>query len=226
MYEDDRITVYSDTVYDTKEIARVVARVDSLLNNASVTGVGAVTIILTSSEKVYSRKRFYQATGSLAGNYMWFNLIVFRPMDVAHDMSNPVDANLQKRPFSAVMAHELCHSWQRKRLGILKFLYYQRTRPWKLDGFADYVAQSSSLNEKDGVELFLAQDERTSWFEQDRGLWGTVYFYLKSRMRVDYLLRCKGIDEDEFWSADYDEQKLDDEIRHALKTGAYQFPIE
>ncbi|MBP5259764.1 MAG: hypothetical protein J6Z12_03925, partial [Paludibacteraceae bacterium] len=78
LYKDDRLRVYSDSFVNSESIKKVVGATYSLLDSAFISDTGTITIILTSNENTYSRKRFYRSGGSLAGNYLWLNMIVFR----------------------------------------------------------------------------------------------------------------------------------------------------
>ena len=72
-----------------------------------------------------------------------------------------------------------------------------------------------------GIELFIEGDngyiEDVEGYIVERAI---LYFF--GRLRTDYLLRHKGIPEDEYWDTNYDTDKLDDEIREALRSGEYR----
>ena len=46
--------------------------------------------------------------------------------------------------------------------------------------------------------------------------------YFVGRLRTDYLLNFKKIQEDEYWRTSYDVDKLDEEIRVVLRSGEYK----
>lgn len=227
VYEDEHLTVYSDTLVQREKVQQIVQNTYALLSAKDASDFGKVRIILCKNDKSYRRRTFGTRLGSLAQNYSILAFIVCRPMNLSEDIVCPVDSGLSKRSFSSVLAHELMHSTEFKTLGVLTFCSKSLFQKWKLEGFAEYIANSSTLNEKDGLSLFLRLDpQKTAWFEQDKGLWGTVYFYFKSRLRTDYLIRYKGVSEDEFWSVCYDEELLDAEIRRDYYSKKYCFPVD
>jgi hypothetical protein len=94
---------------------------------------------------------------------------------------------------------------------------------WKSEGFSDYVANSSSLNIEDGKRIFIENGEKQANIEAGEDIWKYVYFYFKSRLKVDYLLSYKKVPFDDFINTKFDEQKLENEIREALQKGLYTF---
>ena len=118
------------------------------------------------------------------------------------------------------MAHELTHSYEWDKLGVIKSVYVALSQRWKIEGFADYVANHSVVNTYMAKEYFI----KDNTLNNDLGkYWGGTYNRdFLGRLRTDYLLRHKGIPEDEYWDTKYDTEKLDDEIREAMRSGEYK----
>ena len=151
-----------------------------------------------------------------------FRMIYLNAIDFVNDYSTHInnDERYSQLMATKVMAHELTHSYEWDKLGIIKSVYVSLSQNWKIEGFADYVANQSDVNTNMAKEYFIKDNTLNNDL---RNFWGVSYnIYFLGRLRTDYLLRHKGIPEDEYWETEYDTDKLDDEIREALQSGEYR----
>ncbi len=126
---------------------------------------------------------------------------------VVHDFdTSKTDSNVK------LIVHELVHVYQYERLGVYKNYIVVKKYSWKAEGFSEFVSKHSYLNENEGGKSFLSHAEGEEY---------TAFFYFLGRLRTDYLLRHKGVSEEEYWETDYDTAQLDEEIRAAINSGEY-----
>lgn len=90
--------------------------------------------------------------------------------DIAHDA---VFARGYRRTLSGTIAHETTHVMQRRRLGLVR---YARLPAWIREGYADHVAQESTLSDADVARL------------RAQGRSDPAIFYHDARKRVEALL--------------------------------------
>lgn len=181
------------------------------------------TVIFSSDAKEYNRRTFFRGGGTLAKNIYFMRIIVCAPADFSINRQYARHENLHARRLSDILAHELMHSYLYKKLGFIRFKKMMIYENWKSEGFSDYIANSSSLDIEDGKRIFIENGEKQAEIEASRDIWKYVYFYFKSRMKVDYLLSYKKMSFDDFINTKFDEQKLENEIREALQKGLYTF---
>lgn len=174
---------------------------------------------------VYADKNMRGMNSLALGVSLWpFSTIMLMPPDFKTMMQPATEDGFIDRPAASVWAHELCHFWQRESRGWLIGLYDNWFNKWKSDGFADYIAGSSSFNVGQGKKIFIENAEEHDNLTADEGIWGNSYFYFLSRLRTEYLMNEKGLSQKEFWNVDYDEEELavlDNEIRSALANGTF-----
>ena len=178
------------------------------------------SVYLCKSSTEFKIKSITFSNGVRGKNFQFLDRMYIQEADIANDEVQAVSPALNKRTLSGTVAHELTHSYQQEKLGFFKY----RTAPnWKLEGMADYVANQSSAKTADALPLFLNGETYSDTINCDKKIWEGVYFYFVSRLRVDYLFTYKKMSEDEFWNTDFDLEKLDSEIRTAIKQGGYIF---
>ena len=148
---------------------------------------------------------------------------VFRPCDWAKNSIEPRKPQLLPRSLSSVLLHEALHHYEWKKLGMVRFFTKTHSENWKIEGFCEYHAASSSFPIEKGLRIFCGEDN-------DDFVTGNEikpeYFYFVSRLRTDYLLNFKKVSESDYWSTRYDENQLDDEIRQALMEKQYTFMVQ
>lgn len=214
VYEHNGIKVYADA--DKGDVKRVLDEAIAMLVSNGMDNEAGATVVFCNSRTEYSLKNLFIHAGSLASNRAELGLILFSPVDWKNGVVPAKNSHLNSRSLASIVAHELVHSNQLKMLGFIKYKIAQFTTNWKLEGEAEYVADSSSLPEDKGLELCLNKGEADS-FVQDNNL-KTEYFYFLSHLRTNYLFDTKHIDRDSFWETDFDLEKLDKEIKSAIQT--------
>lgn len=126
---------------------------------------------------------------------------------------------LNERPISSVLAHELAHSYEQQQLGLVKYKYKCFKEKWKIEGFAEYVSETSSFPTKKALKVFTKGDDN---YVKDNDL-EDEYFYFVSHLKTDYLLSFKNISLDDFWKTEYDADTLESEIKQAMKEKKYTY---
>jgi hypothetical protein len=116
--------------------------------------------------------------GSFAVTRTMLGGTIVNRSDVAHDA---VYARGYRRTLSGVVAHETTHVLQRERLGLA---HYGRLPAWIREGYADYVAQESTLSDADVARL------------RAQGRDDPAIFYRDARLRVaDALAHGESVDQ-------------------------------
>lgn len=148
---------------------------------------------------------------------------LFRPCDWARNSIEPRKPQLLPRSLSSVLLHETLHHYEWKKLGLVRFFVKTHSENWKIEGFCEYHAASSSFPIDKGLRVFC--EEADYGFVTSNEI-KPEYFYFVSRLRTDYLLNFKKVSESEYWSTKYDEDQLDNEIRLALMEKRYAFAVQ
>ncbi len=238
VYEKYGISVYWDSDYpksDTTCLFSVLDRSYALLREKGIHCKKNINLVFYSYMKEYGSKVSYFKTNNKsvkdtrANTYIIGRTSMFSAVRFCEDVMDGQD-RMEKsdyysiKPASCTIAHEICHIYEYEKLGAMKFYECSMEEEWKIEGFADYVAEKSLLKEDKGIEICLGEDkgyvgdvEEYKYYIGERAI-----LYFLGRLRTDYLLRHKGIPEDEYWDTNYDTDKLDDEIREALRSGEYK----
>ena len=146
--------------------------------------------------------------------------ILIRPCDWTKNSIEPRKPQLLPRSLSSVLLHEALHHYEWEKLGAVRFFIKRKSENWKIEGFSEYHCASSSFPIDKGLRIFCGEED--SGFVTNNEI-KPEYFYFISRLRTDYLLNFKKINESDYWSTKYDDDQLDDEIRQALKEKRYAF---
>ena len=148
---------------------------------------------------------------------------LFRPCDWVKNSIEPRKPELLPRSLSSALLHETLHHYEREKLGAIRFFIKMRSENWKIEGFCEYHSASSSFPIDKGLRIFSGEDNYDFVTSNEIK---PEYFYFVSRLRTDYLLNFKKVNESDYWSTKYDEDQLDDEIRQALKEKIYAFTVQ
>ena len=148
---------------------------------------------------------------------------LFRPCDWVKNSIEPRKPELLSRSLSSALLHETLHHYEREKLGAIRFFIKMRSENWKIEGFCEYHSASSSFPIDKGLRIFSGEDNYDFVTSNEIK---PEYFYFVSRLRTDYLLNFKKVNESDYWSTKYDEDQLDDEIRQALKEKTYAFTVQ
>ena len=217
------ISIYTADKNNKQDIIHII---DTCLQQIKEKGIQhnfKETVIFCTDAKEYNRRTFFRGGGTLGKNFYFTGIIVCAPADFSINRQCPRDENLHARRLSDILVHELMHSYLYEKLGLVQFKKMTIFENWKSEGFSDYIANSSSLNIEDGKRIFIENGKEQADMEAGKDIWKYVYFYFKSRMKVDYLLSYKQMPFDDFINTKFDEQKLENEIREALQKGLYTF---
>ena len=103
--------------------------------------------------------------------------VVVNDVDLSADSISNGAAIGRQRTLSAVLAHEFTHGVIRRRYGLLKSILAPQ---WVVEGYADHVAQESSLTATDVVKL------------EASGASHPALVYYRGRKRVEALLAANG----------------------------------
>ena len=109
--------------------------------------------------------------------------VVLNDTDIA---AGTVSNGRAVRTLPAILTHEFVHGIQRRRYG-LKMAYQPQ---WKVEGYADHVAQESTLNAEQAAAL------------RARGEDHPALPYFEGRQRVEAILAENGNDVDALFGAD------------------------
>jgi hypothetical protein len=196
------LTVYSREPLD-QNMNTVLDRVQqrlaaSPINNPDV----KPKIFLTNSFRFYSTLSLYIGGNSFGKGFAALNTnnIFINKSDIANDLVFRATRDYNERSLSGVIAHEVTHLLIRKKYGYWRNL----TMPaWKKEGYAEYIAGSSTLDYEAGVRMWKANPRN------DAG-----YQYFKYYMLVKYLLEHDKVSVDDLFNRDFDTQVL---AEHVLK---------
>lgn len=210
--------------YDSFVLGKAVEQADSLLLSKGFDLTDDVTILIVKDRDSYRKRTLHFRSQALGVYLQLLSVVVVMPPDFKTMMQPANEPGLMPRPVASVLAHEMCHCYQFEYRGWLSAMYDMLFEKWKVEGLADYVAGSSSLNIEQGEKIFVENGEEHAKLTADKGIWGYSYFYFVSRLRTEYLISHKGVSPDEFWNTDYGEtdlEQLDNEIRQAIENGSF-----
>lgn len=219
VFNRDGLKIYADSE-DSIYVDEIAKKSVSLLHSKGVTNISS-TIILCKTKSEYNRKTLYLKKGSLGVALTFFHFIIMSPADLENNLQDKMDDRLVQRPLSSSIAHEMTHISDMSELGIFNFIHKQLFHNWKLEGHAEYVAESSSFNVDLGKKILLYEDpETTNKILQD-GLMSVTYWYYLCRLRTVYLLDVKKMSIDEFLTTDINENELDSEIKEYITSNDF-----
>lgn len=199
-----KITVYSREPVD-QNINTVLERAQLRLATSPINSAEVKPkIFLTNSFRFYSVISLYVGNNSFGKGYaaLATNNVFINKSDTANDLVLRNTADHNQRSLSGVIAHEITHLLIRKRFGYWRNL----TMPtWKKEGYAEYVAGSSTLDYETGARM---------WKTNPRD--GTGYQYFKYFMLVKYLLEHDKLSVDDLFNRDFDVQVLEERVLKSL----------
>ena len=143
---------------------------------------------------LFSRKAF-------AVNYPLTQNIFLSKSSVSENyiLRNGNESN--KRTMSGVIAHETIHSLLENNLGTLK---YKLLPSWKNEGYSDFIANESSFNNQDGLQIICDDKDRSE---------NPSFKYFKYRMITKYLFEEKKVSMQMFLKDDF----VLDQLNQGLK---------
>jgi hypothetical protein len=217
----DNLKVYTTTgtVYKN-DIAQILDSCIVLLRQNNIYTKSNGRIILCTSADQYSRKVFFIHRNSLGINQPLFRTIIMAPADFKNNRYSKSDERLINRSLSDAIVHEITHTYIHEKMGFFQHTKTRMFQNWKIEGFCEYVANSSSFDIEKGKRIFLGDIQLENEMLDSR-LMKITYFYFKSRLRADFLLSYKGLTFDEFFNTKFDVNELEDEIRQKLLFGEF-----
>ena len=222
IYSYNGISIYADDVRYKEEAKRMAETLRSQLLEVDSEYSPNISVYLCRTMAEFHIKAI--AIGKpLALSRTGLKATFFRPCDWAKNSIEPRKTELLPRSLSSVLLHEALHHYEKEKLGAVRFFIKMRSENWKIEGFCEYHSTSSSFPIDKGLRIFSGEDNYDFVTSNEIK---PEYFYFVSRLRTDYLLNFKKVNENDYWSTKYDEDQLDDEIRQALKEKRYAFTVQ
>ena len=194
-------TVYYNKDIDEDQIKLVLNKAEELLLDSKIFDkTKNQNIFLTDGFKEFT---FFAllSNKSFAVNYPLIQNIYVSKSIISKDLvlRNGIENN--RRSLSGVIAHETIHSALENKVGLLN---YKVMPTWKVEGYADYIAQESSLNEARFNTIC------------DRSTNSHAYRYYEYRMIAKYLLEDIGLSFEEFITEDIDNKKIKEDLQELI----------
>ena len=201
------INVYSREPLD-KSIYDVLDRVESRLAASGINGDVKPRIFLTNGFDRYALLSLYVGSNSFGKSYAALprDNVFINKADTVRDLVFRNAPSNNERSLSGVIAHEITHLWMRQRFGYWRNLAMPA---WKKEGYAEYVAGGSTLDDETGLRMWKANPRD-----------GTGYQYFKYYMLVRYLLERDNIGVDALVNRDFDLPSLEERVLDSLQRGA------
>jgi hypothetical protein len=168
-------TVYSVAPIDRRLEAEM-ARADALIAASPIAAPVKRELFLTDGGWRWTWLSIGSG-GSFAFGRPLTSAIVFNRIDVATDRIYNGATTAGERTLSGTIAHETTHILIARHFGALAAVMFPR---WKQEGYADYVANESSLSDADAAKL-TARGERVP-----------ALTYYEARRRVAATLKTNG----------------------------------
>ena len=221
VYSNNGISIYADDVRHEEEAKQMAETLREQLLKVDSDYSPKISIYFCRTMAEFHIKAM--AIGKpLALSRTGLKAILIRPCDWTKNSIEPRKPQLLPRSLSSVLLHEALHHYEWKKLGAVRFFIKRHSENWKIEGFCEYHSASSSFPVDKGLHIFSGEDNydfvTSNEIEPE-------YFYFVSRLRTDYLLNFKKVNESDYWSTRYDEDQLDNEIRQALKEKRYSFEV-
>jgi hypothetical protein len=193
----NNLTIYTDSPDFKDDILLLMDTCTAQLEKAGIQAKTNERIIFCTTVNQYNWKTLFIHQKSLAVNLNLFNSILVAPADYKQNQQIKYNEHLTNRRLSDVVVHELTHLYIKEKLGFWKNLKMSRFQKWKIEGFCEYIAGSSSFNIEKGKRIFLDSENQSHDLLNSKIL-KTTYFYFKSRLKTEYLFSYKQLSFDEF----------------------------
>lgn len=179
------------------------------------------TIFLCNSKREFKIKALTFRNIVKGKNFFFLNRLYLREADLEKDeIASSYPGIFNNKQYSGVIAHELMHSHEKEKTGIIKFIFSPK---WKKEGEAEYITGTTAQKTEIAMPLYLNGIKYIDTLQCKKRHWKRTNPYWRGRLRTDYLFNYKHITEDEFWKTHYKKDELDEEIRGAIKRGDYIF---
>jgi hypothetical protein len=184
-------TVYSEQPVNAVKMAQIIKRADMLTAQAGLPREPVGTrLFLTDGGvrwKIMSLTTSYAYALTRPANDFVSDSIMMNRSDVAKDRIFSGCDDCAIRTLSGVIAHEKTHMIMRRKLGFVKAVSLPQ---WKSEGFADHVAQESSLTAAQVAEF------------KSKGIDHGAIPYFEGRQRVAAILAANGNSVEKLFATD------------------------
>lgn len=219
IYDENGLKVYVSDTVGSEKYNEIIDDCNQLLQKYEITLNHNEKVIFCASKEEFNKKSLFLHKDALGLNYNLSHCILMNAIDLKKGTVEARSELLNERPICSVLAHELTHSYELQQLGFVNYIYKCFKEDWKLEGFAEYVSETSSFPTKKALKAFTKEDDN---YLKDNEL-EIEYFYFLSHLKIDYLLSYKNISLDDFWKTDYNADTLESEIRQAMKEKKYTY---
>jgi hypothetical protein len=188
-----RFVVYSNDILDDN-VVHILDQAESRLLRSPLNDESVKRrVFLTGSSRTYALLS-HKAYNSFGNSVPFIDNIFINRSDPASDKVFINRAAHNSRSLSGVIAHEVTHLFIRRKYGELSAISIPN---WKIEGYCEYVAGSSTLTFNEGMALWRSDpDEDLS------------YRYFKYHMMVKYLIENEGLSVEELFSKRLDEKDV------------------
>ena len=168
----------------SKNISNVLNRVDNLISASELYTTNIEhRIFICNNLNLYT---FFapMARKAYGCNYRMFGNIFVANCRIEKDIAFSNRNKNNKRSLSGIIAHEVTHSLINKYMGWIKNKMLPK---WKEEGYCEFIAQESSIDNIIGIELFKkGQTDNSKAFK-----------YFEYRTIMDYLINVKKLSFDD-----------------------------
>lgn len=142
--------VYSEQPIDTAQFGYLLQQSEAHIRASDIYASGTGKNIYLTQDSWRWRLLALQNDDAFAVSFPAGEAIVINHADVAHDRISNGARLAGQRSLSGVLAHERTHSLIRARYGLLADARYPA---WLREGYADVIAQESSLSDEQASQL-------------------------------------------------------------------------
>ena len=172
--------VYSETPFRTDDMRRILARSDTLTARTGRSDPAGTRIFLTDGGwrwtiLALTSRRAFAYTRPIST--IVSDAVIVNRADPSADMAVNGRAVGGKRSLSGVIAHERTHIWTGRALGLVENALLPN---WQREGYADYVAQETSLTAAEYARL------------KRSGIDHPAIPYYEGRQRIEAMAKING----------------------------------
>lgn len=192
-----RFVLRSDEPLPEGPTRAVLARAEALLDRSPLADEGVHQAVVCNAPW---RRRLLTpfSSGAFGLTSRLCSWIFINRSDVVTDRTYSGD---RVRSLSSVLAHEATHELLHRRRPLL-----ERVPVWKVEGFCDFVARESSLDDATGWRVLREGPSSPTWDSPG-------FFYWRARRMVIQLLEVEGWTVDELFAREVDEVALLGRVR-------------
>ena len=190
-----RFTVYyHHKNQNPEQLKSIISDAETLLKASPLEKeMGQQKIFLTSS---FTEFTFFapQARKAFAVNYPLTQNIFIATSDILKNRSFRNGKTHNTRSLSSVIAHETTHSLIDNHFGVFRARW--RIPQWKKEGYCEYIAQETSMDQQKGLSLFCQNDSISS----------PAFEYFKATLKTRFILEQENVSLASFFNHDFDKK--------------------